>query len=61
VRDIDRIELAEALFIIFAFGFTVEEVASIKERGFTTYSSQIWNMLDMGFLGKATLVPHVSV
>lgn len=43
-------EAAEIIFIIYAFGFAMEEAASIKERGFATYTSQIWNMLDMGFL-----------
>lgn len=43
-------EATEAIFIVFAFGFAIEEAASIKERGLSTYTSQIWNLLDMGFL-----------
>lgn len=54
MRDIARIEAAEAIFIIYAFGFAMEEATSIKERGLDTYTSQIWNMLDMGFLCELT-------
>lgn len=52
MRDISRIEAVEVIFIIYGFGFAIEEAASIKERGLDTYTSQIWNMLDLGFLCK---------
>lgn len=50
VRDIEKMEAAEVIFVIYAFAFAMEEATSIKERGLATYTSQIWNMLDMGFM-----------
>lgn len=51
-RSIESFGTAEGLFVVFASGFALEEAATIKERGFNLYSQQIWNVLDMAFLGE---------
>lgn len=50
-RHLEKFGTMEGIFVAFALGFALEEATSIKERGFKLYSQQIWNVLDMAFLG----------
>lgn len=52
VRNVGRFGKMEGLFIVFSAGFALEEAATIKERGLKLYFQQIWNVLDLAFLGE---------
>lgn len=51
-RDLNRLEGTELLFILFTWGFALEEAASIRERGVQTYFQHLWNIFDFGYLGS---------
>lgn len=51
-RESIRVQPLEALFVLFTFGFALDELISVKERGLKVYTQQIWNILDIGFLSE---------
>ena len=58
-RNTIGLQSIEAFFIIFTLGFALDELISIRERGFKVYFRQIWNIFDVGFL-CATLLSEMD-
>ncbi|KAF8216497.1 hypothetical protein K438DRAFT_2007356 [Mycena galopus ATCC 62051] len=49
-NELKRINFSEALFIIYALGFTLEKVAAMQEHGISVYFKGTWNGFDMVFV-----------
>lgn len=58
-RDKVKLEPSEVLFIIWSFGFALEEATALRERGATTYFRQLWNVLDAGFCSEQAVLRPV--
>ncbi|KIP03001.1 hypothetical protein PHLGIDRAFT_16153 [Phlebiopsis gigantea 11061_1 CR5-6] len=50
-NQIDKLNSAEALFMIYALGFTLEKVAAMQEHGIKVYFKGTWNGFDLAFSG----------
>ncbi|EIW58800.1 uncharacterized protein TRAVEDRAFT_72272 [Trametes versicolor FP-101664 SS1] len=48
--ELNRINIAEVLFIIYALGFTLEKVAAMQEHGIKVYFKGTWNGFDLAFV-----------
>ncbi|PCH44315.1 hypothetical protein WOLCODRAFT_165062 [Wolfiporia cocos MD-104 SS10] len=46
----DRINAAEAIFMVYALGFTLEKVAAMQEHGIKVYFKGTWNGFDLAFV-----------
>ncbi|KAF7370601.1 hypothetical protein MSAN_00692800 [Mycena sanguinolenta] len=49
-NKLERINFSEALFMIYALGFTLEKVAAMQEHGIKVYFKGTWNGFDMVFV-----------
>ncbi|KAJ6518806.1 receptor-activated Ca2+-permeable cation channel [Mycena sanguinolenta] len=49
-NELERINFSEALFMIYALGFTLEKVAAMQEHGIKVYFKGTWNGFDMVFV-----------
>ncbi|KAJ7623199.1 receptor-activated Ca2+-permeable cation channel [Roridomyces roridus] len=50
LNDLNRINLAEAAFMLYALGFTLEKVAAMQEHGIKVYFKGTWNGFDLVFV-----------
>ncbi|KAI0741592.1 hypothetical protein C8Q80DRAFT_1109906 [Daedaleopsis nitida] len=48
--EVERINLAEVVFMIYALGFTLEKVAAMQEHGIKVYFKGTWNGFDLAFV-----------
>ncbi|KAI9063882.1 hypothetical protein FKP32DRAFT_1571075 [Trametes sanguinea] len=48
--ELNRINVAEAIFMIYALGFTLEKVAAMQEHGIKVYFKGTWNGFDLAFV-----------
>ncbi|KAL7280883.1 hypothetical protein ACG7TL_005827 [Trametes sanguinea] len=48
--ELNRINIAEAIFMIYALGFTLEKVAAMQEHGIKVYFKGTWNGFDLAFV-----------
>ncbi|CAL1715034.1 unnamed protein product [Somion occarium] len=46
----DRVNVAEAIFMVYALGFTLEKVAAMQEHGIKVYFKGTWNGFDLAFV-----------
>ncbi|KAI0705213.1 hypothetical protein BC835DRAFT_1314998 [Cytidiella melzeri] len=49
-NQIDDINIAEGVFMIYALGFTLEKVAAMQEHGIKVYFKGTWNGFDLAFV-----------
>ncbi|GJE91189.1 ion transporter [Phanerochaete sordida] len=49
-NELDRLNTAEAIFMIYALGFTLEKVAAMQEHGIKVYFKGTWNGFDLAFV-----------
>ncbi|KAJ6610203.1 hypothetical protein B0H10DRAFT_2438133 [Mycena sp. CBHHK59/15] len=59
MNDLNGINFAEMLFMIYALGFTLEKVAAMQEHGIKVYFKGTWNGFDMVFV--ATYCVYASL
>ncbi|KAK8869725.1 hypothetical protein IAR55_000293 [Kwoniella newhampshirensis] len=50
LRDLHHITVIEIIYVIFSFGFILDEFATSKEHGWTVYAANAWNAFDMGYI-----------
>ncbi|KAI0372690.1 hypothetical protein BV20DRAFT_1050569 [Pilatotrama ljubarskyi] len=48
--ELNRINLAEVIFMVYALGFTLEKVAAMQEHGIKVYFKGTWNGFDLAFV-----------
>ncbi|RPD64222.1 hypothetical protein L226DRAFT_460344 [Lentinus tigrinus ALCF2SS1-7] len=48
--ELDHINLAEIVFMVYALGFTLEKVAAMQEHGIKVYFKGTWNGFDLAFV-----------
>jgi hypothetical protein len=41
----------EIIYILYTFGFILDEFASSKEHGWSVYSANAWNAFDLVYVG----------
>ncbi|KAL4248089.1 Transient receptor potential calcium channel [Abortiporus biennis] len=46
----DTVNWAEAIFMIYALGFSLEKIAAMQEHGLKVYSKGTWNGFDLAFV-----------
>ncbi|WVW82960.1 hypothetical protein I302_104976 [Kwoniella bestiolae CBS 10118] len=49
-KDLHHIQAIEIIYIIFSFGFILEEFAASKEHGWAVYAANAWNAFDMAYI-----------
>ncbi|THU87990.1 hypothetical protein K435DRAFT_762223 [Dendrothele bispora CBS 962.96] len=49
-KNLDEINLIEALFMVYALGFALEKVAAMQEHGIKVYFKGTWNGFDLAFV-----------
>ncbi|KDQ08719.1 hypothetical protein BOTBODRAFT_37715 [Botryobasidium botryosum FD-172 SS1] len=49
-RALGHFVTSEILFIVFAFGFILDEIAACQEHGWLVYAMDMWNSFDMAFI-----------
>ncbi|OCF36454.1 nonselective cation channel [Kwoniella heveanensis BCC8398] len=49
-KDLYHIAVIEVIYIIFSFGFILEEFAASKEHGWAVYAANAWNAFDMTYI-----------
>ncbi|ORY27179.1 hypothetical protein BCR39DRAFT_538819 [Naematelia encephala] len=49
-KDFGRVNAVEVIFIVFTWGFILEEFAASKEHGWTVYAANAWNAFDMAYI-----------
>ncbi|WVR05298.1 hypothetical protein IAU60_002312 [Kwoniella sp. DSM 27419] len=49
-KDLNRIAVIEIIYIVFSFGFILEEFAASKEHGWAVYAANAWNAFDMVYI-----------
>ncbi|OCF71722.1 nonselective cation channel [Kwoniella mangroviensis CBS 8886] len=49
-KDLHHIQVIEIIYIIFSFGFILEEFAASKEHGWAVYAANAWNAFDMAYI-----------
>ncbi|KAI0816960.1 hypothetical protein BC628DRAFT_1404843 [Trametes gibbosa] len=47
---LDKLNIAEIIFMIYALGFTLEKVAAMQEHGIKVYFKGTWNGFDLAFV-----------
>jgi hypothetical protein len=50
-KHFDHIHLPEILFVIYCLGFSLDELATTNENGWTIYFANTWNAFDIAFIG----------
>ncbi|KAF7309784.1 hypothetical protein MIND_00350300 [Mycena indigotica] len=50
LSELNRINAAELIFMIYALGFTLEKIAAMQEHGIKVYFKGTWNGFDMVFV-----------
>jgi len=48
-RDASRVSPLEILFAVYAFGWVLDQFATILEHGWHVYAQNLWSFLDVGF------------
>ncbi|KAI0666819.1 hypothetical protein C8Q78DRAFT_983490 [Trametes maxima] len=48
--ELNRINIAEVVFMVYALGFTLEKVAAMQEHGIKVYFKGTWNGFDLAFV-----------
>ncbi|KAH9935085.1 hypothetical protein B0H21DRAFT_780893 [Amylocystis lapponica] len=48
-NEMDHVNLAEGVFMVYALGFTLEKVAAMQEHGIKVYFKGTWNGFDLAF------------
>jgi len=49
-RETDTIPIREILFMIYATGWSIDQLASILEHGWKVYTENLWSFLDVTFI-----------
>ncbi|WVQ98885.1 hypothetical protein IAU59_006016 [Kwoniella sp. CBS 9459] len=49
-KDLYKFAVIEIIYIIFSFGFILEEFATSKEHGWAVYAANAWNAFDMTYI-----------
>nr|XP_019013635.1 nonselective cation channel [Kwoniella pini CBS 10737]OCF52416.1 nonselective cation channel [Kwoniella pini CBS 10737] len=49
-KDLHHVQAIEIIYIIFSFGFVLEEFAASKEHGWAVYAANAWNAFDMAYI-----------
>ncbi|WVQ78363.1 hypothetical protein IAT38_000448 [Cryptococcus sp. DSM 104549] len=49
-RDLHHITVVEIVYVVFSFGFILDEFAASKEHGWAVYAANAWNAFDMGYI-----------
>lgn len=50
-KHFDHVHLPEILFVIYCLGFSLDELATTNENGWTIYFANTWNAFDIAFIG----------
>ncbi|KAF4428073.1 Calcium channel YVC1 [Colletotrichum fructicola] len=50
-RNPEHFTLLEGCFAVFAFGWSLDQFATILEHGWHVYTQNLWSFLDVGFIG----------
>ncbi|KAI0774788.1 hypothetical protein BD413DRAFT_472139 [Trametes elegans] len=48
--ELNKLNIAEVIFMIYALGFTLEKVAAMQEHGIKVYFKGTWNGFDLAFV-----------
>lgn len=48
--EVNKINISEGLFMIYALGFTLEKIAAMQEHGIKVYFKGTWNGFDLAFV-----------
>ncbi|KZP01440.1 hypothetical protein CALVIDRAFT_2828 [Calocera viscosa TUFC12733] len=48
--EIDRLNIYEASFMVYAAGFNLEKLAAMQEHGLKMFSANLWNFFDLAFM-----------
>jgi hypothetical protein len=48
-RDASRVSTLEMTFAVYAFGWVLDQFATILEHGWSVYTQNLWSFLDVGF------------
>jgi hypothetical protein len=48
-RDASRVSILEIIFAVYAFGWVLDQFATILEHGWHVYTQNLWSFLDVGF------------
>ncbi|KAI0629114.1 hypothetical protein C8Q77DRAFT_1161302 [Trametes polyzona] len=48
--ELNRLNIAEVIFMVYALGFTLEKVAAMQEHGIKVYFKGTWNGFDLAFV-----------
>ncbi|KAH9847576.1 hypothetical protein C2E23DRAFT_847890 [Lenzites betulinus] len=48
--ELDKLNIAEIIFMVYALGFTLEKVAAMQEHGIKVYFKGTWNGFDLAFV-----------
>ncbi|WWC61005.1 uncharacterized protein I303_103582 [Kwoniella dejecticola CBS 10117] len=49
-KDLHHVQAIEIIYIVFSFGFILEEFAASKEHGWAVYAANAWNAFDMAYI-----------
>ncbi|WWC89900.1 uncharacterized protein L201_004829 [Kwoniella dendrophila CBS 6074] len=49
-KDLHHIQAIEIIYMVFSFGFILEEFAASKEHGWAVYAANAWNAFDMAYI-----------
>ncbi|KZT20100.1 hypothetical protein NEOLEDRAFT_1182830 [Neolentinus lepideus HHB14362 ss-1] len=50
VNELNRVNVAEGAFMVYALGFTLEKIATMQEHGIKVYFTGTWNGFDLAFV-----------
>ncbi|OLN94231.1 Calcium channel YVC1-like protein 2 [Colletotrichum chlorophyti] len=50
-RNAESFRLVEGCFAVYAFGWSLDQFATILEHGWHVYTQNLWSFLDVGFIG----------
>jgi len=48
-RDASRISISELVFAVYAFGWVLDQIATMLEHGWQVYTQNLWSFLDVTF------------
>ncbi|ODN98517.1 nonselective cation channel [Cryptococcus wingfieldii CBS 7118] len=49
-RDLNHIAVVEIVYMVFSFGFMLDEFAASKEHGWSVYVANAWNAFDLSYI-----------
>ncbi|ODO10755.1 hypothetical protein I350_01352 [Cryptococcus amylolentus CBS 6273] len=49
-RDLHQIAVVEIVYMVFSFGFMLDEFAASKEHGWSVYVANAWNAFDLSYI-----------